>query len=84
MHCETRGGKTAMAKLAASVAGNPEEIVGTMQSTLNYIEIMASLMCDLPLILDEFQLRGNMKDDWAKVVICMLTQGNGNGRASRN
>ena len=84
MHCETRGGKTAMAKLAASVAGNPEEIVATMQSTLNYIEIMASLMCDLPLILDEFQLRGNMKDDWAKVVIYMLTQGKGKGRASRN
>lgn len=52
---ESRGGKTAVAKLGLGIWGNPEQLLGTYNATLFGLEQRCATLKHLPVALDELQ-----------------------------
>lgn len=76
-------GKTAMLKLAASVFGDPDELVTTLWTTLVGIERKAAHFCDLPTVFDELQA-STLTDEQRKTLAYLLAQGVGKVRGRRD
>lgn len=73
-------GKTVAFMVAASVWGIPDELILSVDSTINYCTSRAALMKSLPVFVDETQLsRGNLEK-----LIYGMTEGKERGRLSRN
>lgn len=73
-------GKTVAFMAAASVWGFPDELIQSVDSTINYCTSRAALMKSLPVFVDETQLsRGNLEK-----VIYAMTEGKERGRLTRN
>lgn len=80
--CRSRGGKTAAAKLAASVYGNPSGLMATFNATRVGLERMAALYNDLPLIIDERQVVGD-NQQFVDALVYMLGSGMGKVRGAK-
>ncbi|MFR3645719.1 MAG: bifunctional DNA primase/polymerase [Enterocloster aldenensis] len=73
-------GKTVAFMVAASIWGIPDELILSVDSTINYCTSRAALMKSLPVFVDETQLsRGNLEK-----LIYAMTEGKERGRLSRN
>lgn len=73
-------GKTVAFMVAASIWGIPDELILSVDSTINYCTSRAALMKSLPVFVDETQLsRGNLEK-----LIYGMTEGKERGRLSRN
>lgn len=73
-------GKTVAFILAASIWGVPDDLILSVDSTLNYCTNRAALMKDIPVFVDETQLS---RGDLSKLIYAM-TEGKGRGRLDRN
>lgn len=71
-------GKSTLLKVAASVMGEPQVIVKTMNATASAFEIQASLANDAALLLDEL---GEAPPEQLGGVVYKLSNGVGRGRA---
>jgi uncharacterized protein (DUF927 family) len=66
--------------VAASIWGIPDELILSVDSTINYCTSRAVLMKSLPVFVDETQLsRGNLEK-----LIYAMTEGKEKGRLLRN
>ena len=73
-------GKTVAFMVAASIWGVPDELILSVDSTINYCTSRAALMKSLPVFVDETQLsRGSLEK-----LIYSMTEGKERGRLSRN
>lgn len=73
-------GKTVAFMVAASIWGIPDELILSVDSTINYCTSRAALMKSLPVFIDETQLsRGSLEK-----LIYAMTEGKTRGRLSRN
>ena len=73
-------GKTVAFMVAASIWGIPDELILSVDSTINYCTSRAALMKSLPVFVDETQLsRGNLEK-----LIYAMTEGKEKGRLLRN
>lgn len=73
-------GKTVAFMVAASIWGIPDELILSVDSTLNYCTSRAALMKSIPVFVDETQLsRGSLEK-----LIYAMTEGKERGRLSRN
>ena len=73
-------GKTVAFMVAASIWGIPDELILSVDSTINYCTSRAVLMKSLPVFVDETQLsRGNLEK-----LIYAMTEGKEKGRLLRN
>lgn len=73
-------GKTVAFMVAASIWGYPDELILSVDSTINYCTSRAALMKSLPVFVDETQLsRGSLEK-----LIYALTEGKTRGRLTRN
>ena len=79
----SRAGKTAALKVALSVWGNPDDIMGTFNSTAVGFEKMAAFYNDLPFGIDEKQVAGSNKD-YMNNIVYMLGLGQGRTRGSKS
>lgn len=79
----SRAGKTAALKVALSVWGNPDDIMGTFNSTAVGFEKMAAFYNDLPFGIDEKQVSGSNKD-YMNNIVYMLGLGQGRTRGSKS
>lgn len=79
----SRAGKTAALKAALSVWGNPDDIMGTFNSTVVGFEKMAAFYNDLPFGIDEKQIAGSNKD-YINNIVYMLGLGQGRTRGSKS
>ena len=79
---DSKGGKTAALKCAASVWGDPEKLMVNFNATVVALERMAGFFCDLPLCVDERQLAGSNQDTLEKLIY-MLSSGTGRARGSK-
>lgn len=79
---DSRSGKSASAKAAASVFGSPESLVMNFNTTQVGLERSASMLCNVALIIDELQ-QLNKNTDIAQVVY-QLGNGQGRTRGARN
>ncbi|MCH1982468.1 DUF927 domain-containing protein [Ruminococcus sp. OA3] len=73
-------GKTVGFMAAASVWGRPDDLMLSVDSTINYCTGRAALMKNLPVFVDETQLA---KGDLSKLIYSM-TEGKKRGRLDRN
>ena len=73
-------GKTVAFMVAASIWGIPDELILSVDSTINYCTSRAALMKSIPVFVDETQLsRGSLEK-----LIYAMTEGKERGRLSRN
>ena len=72
-------GKTVAFLVAASVWGTPDELILSVDSTINYCTSRAALMKNLPVFVDETQLA---KGDLSKLIYAMA-EGKNRGRLDR-
>ena len=79
---DSRSGKSASAKAAASVFGSPESLVMNFNTTQVGLERTAAMLCNVVLIVDELQ-QLNKSTDIAQVVY-QLGNGQGRTRGARN
>ena len=79
---DSRSGKSASAKAAASVFGSPESLVMNFNTTQVGLERTAAMLCNDVLIIDELQ-QLNKSTDIAQVVY-QLVNGQGRTRGARN
>jgi putative DNA primase/helicase len=77
---QSSSGKTTALRAAASVSGNPDQLVHPWRATANGMEGLAALYNDGLLILDEIQQYDHRQ---AGEVIYLLGNGKGKTRASR-
>ena len=76
----TGTGKTVAFLVAASVWGAPDELILSVDSTINYCTSRAALLKSLPVFVDETQLsRGNLEK-----LIYAMTEGKTRGRLGRD
>lgn len=73
-------GKTVAFMVAASIWGMPDEMILSVDSTLNYCTSRAALMKSLPVFVDETQLSRGSLDK----LIYAMTEGKERGRLTRN
>ena len=84
VHCwgPSRGGKTALLKLALSVWGNPDGLIANFNTTKVGLERMAAFFNDLPLGIDEKQVTGD-KQGFIESLIYLLGLGKGKARGAK-
>lgn len=80
--CDSRSGKTACAKAAASIWGDPKKLMVSYNSTQVGFERMAGAMRNLPLFLDELQSLA-LNPDYLSHIVYMLGNGIGKIRGDR-
>ena len=81
----TGTGKTVALKVAASVWGNPEKYMLTLNGTTNALMGTAALLHDLPLLADELQtikLDTNFQNNYDKLIM-QLTEGKDRARLTQ-
>ena len=78
---KTGTGKTVCLLLAASIWGNPQNLMKSMSSTAVGMEKTAAFLCNLPLMLDELQEVSN-KDVFENIVY-MLSNGKSKTRGTK-
>ena len=77
-------GKSAVAKLAISIFGNPEKYHTTFNGTNNFSDELAARLNDLPCWIDEFQAADKkMREDFQNFIY-NYAEGKTRGRLSRN
>lgn len=77
-------GKSAVAKLAISIFGNPKKIHTTFNGTNNFSDELAARLNDLPCWIDEFQAADKkMREDFQNFIY-NYAEGKTRGRLSRN
>ena len=74
---ESRGGKTAVAKLALAVWGNPDSLLGTYHATMYGLEQRCATLKHLPVVLDELQ---SLQEKRITVSDIVYNLGNGVGK----
>ena len=82
----TGTGKTVALKVAASVWGNPEKYMLTLNGTTNALMGTAALLHDLPLLADELQtikLDTNFQNQTYDKLIMQLTEGKDRARMTQ-
>lgn len=82
----TGTGKTVALKVAASVWGNPEKYMLTLNGTTNALMGTAALLYDLPLLADELQtikLDTNFQNQTYDKLIMQLTEGKDRARLTQ-
>lgn len=82
----TGTGKTVALKVAASIWGNPEKYMLTLNGTTNALMGTAALLHDLPLLADELQtikLDTNFQNQTYDKLIMQLTEGKDRARLSQ-
>lgn len=82
----TGTGKTVALKVAASVWGNPEKYMLTLNGTINALMGTAALLHDLPLLADELQtikLDTNFQNQTYDKLIMQLTEGKDRARLTQ-
>ena len=80
----SRSGKTAALKAAMSVWGDPDGVVSTFNGTQNAIESIAGFFNNMPLAIDERQMRvGKGAQDALDQLIYTLSSGRGKDRSTR-
>ncbi|MBT5534858.1 DUF927 domain-containing protein [Candidatus Poribacteria bacterium] len=79
LYGQTRSGKTALLRLAASVWANPQLYLVTHNATPTSLEGRAQFLCDMLFCLDELQLQRNPQ--LRETLIYMFAQGTGRTRA---
>lgn len=82
----TGTGKTVALKVAASVWGNPEKYMLTLNGTTNALMGTAALLHDLPLLADELQtikLDTNFQNQTYDKLIMQLTEGKDKSRLTQ-
>lgn len=78
----TGKGKTVTLKIAATIWGNPDDMISSANSTMNSIEYNCGLLHDVPLILDEVEQLQRDPDKFTQMIY-QLTEGKGKGRLTR-
>lgn len=81
----TGTGKTVALKVAASVWGNPEKYMLTLNGTTNALMGAAALLHDLPLLADELQtikIDTNFQNNYDKLIM-QLTEGKDRARLTQ-
>lgn len=81
----TGTGKTVALKVAASVWGNPEKYMLTLNGTTNALMGTAALLHDLPLLADELQtikIDTNFQNNYDKLIM-QLTEGKDRARLTQ-
>ena len=76
------GSKTAVTKFATSAFGDPKRMKNTFHTTINAIERTAQLFSDLPLWIDELQLKANPEHQ--KTLTYLVASGQGKMRMNRD
>lgn len=82
----TGTGKTVALKVAASIWGNPEKYMLTLNGTTNALMGTAALLHDLPLLADELQtikLDANFQNQTYDKLIMQLTEGKDRARLTQ-
>jgi uncharacterized protein (DUF927 family) len=79
---ESGTGKTVALHIAGSVWGNPENYKTTFNSTVVGLELYASVLNQLPLLIDEFQLQ-NDDNNQKHFNPYLLTNGTSKNRATK-
>ena len=74
---ESRGGKTAVTKLALGVWGDPDLLMGTYNATIFGLEQRCATLKHLPVALDELQ---SLKEKYMSVNDVVYNLGNGIGK----
>lgn len=77
----SRSGKTAALKLALSIWGNPQKLMGNFNSTLVGMERSAGMLKHLPLGIDELQVLNEKKVSPGSIIYSL---GNGYGKTRGN
>ena len=76
------GAKTAVTKFATSAFGDPTRMKNTFHTTINAIERTAQLFSDMPLWIDELQLKANPEHQ--KTLTYLVASGQGKMRMNRD
>ena len=84
LHCSTGKGKSATAKIALSIYGNPEQLKHTFNSTTNAIDEFSSYYNDLPVWIDEFQSANKSIRESIDAIIYNYAEGKVRGRLRRD
>ena len=84
VHCwgPSRGGKTALLKLALSAWGNPDGLIANFNTTKVGLERMAAFFNDLPLGIDEKQVTGD-RQGFIESLVYLLGLGKGKARGAK-
>ena len=79
---DSKNGKTAVAKAALSIWGDPDGLMGSFNATRVGLERMAGFFNDLPLVIDEKQVAGN-KQEFLDTLVYMISSGQGRLRGTK-
>jgi uncharacterized protein (DUF927 family) len=78
----SRGGKTAAAKAALSVWGDPDVLMANFNATKVGLERLAAFYSDLPLVIDEKQVVGD-RQGFIESLVYMIGLGKGKTRGAK-
>ena len=85
LHCKSGGGKTALAKLAAAIYGDPAELMRTFEATEKNKIAIAAAYNDLPTFFDEMEtMHGKRAEEQLSQMIYSYAEGKGNQAQKRN
>jgi len=80
---DSRAGKSAVAKAALSVWGNPQQGMMTFNTTKVGLEQQVGFLSNLPLVIDEKQIVAD-KQEFVESLMYMLGEGKGKTRGSKS
>ena len=85
LHSKSGSGKTALAKLAAAIYGNPRELIRTFGATEKNLQAVAAAFNDLPNFIDEMETMGGKRaENQLSQMIYSYAEGKGNQAQKRN
>ena len=85
LNSKSGGGKTALAKLAAALFGNPRELIRTFGATEKNRQAVAAAYNDLPNFFDEMEtMNGKRAEDQLSQMIYSYAEGKGNQAQKRD
>ena len=85
LNSKSGGGKTALAKLAAALFGNPRELIRTFGATEKNRQAVAAAYNDLPNFFDEMEtMSGKRAEDQLSQMIYSYAEGKGNQAQKRD
>lgn len=85
LNSKSGGGKTALAKLAAALFGNPRELIRTFGATEKNRQAVAAAYNDLPNFFDEMEtMNGKRAEEQLSQMIYSYAEGKGNQAQKRD
>jgi hypothetical protein len=85
LNSKSGGGKTALAKLAAAIFGNPRELIRTFGATEKNRQAVAAAYNDLPNFFDEMEtMSGKRAEEQLSQMIYSYAEGKGNQAQKRD